>query len=74
MQAIETKFIGPTNTKGARIKAILACKSIVIPYPYEYEETEAHHYAALSLINTLQWNVSIITGKLRNGNYVHVLT
>ena len=35
MQAIQTKYIGPTNTKGARIKAFCAAGSITIPYNYE---------------------------------------
>lgn len=77
MQAIETKFIAPTNNKGTRIKAQCAAKTIYIAYPYEFEVEKAHRYAALQLCNALggnySWNFSkYVTGQLKNGNYVHV--
>ena len=32
MQAIETRYLGPTNTRGSRIKATAAAGSITIHY------------------------------------------
>lgn len=32
---IKTKFIGPTNYRGARIKATCQAGSITIPYSYD---------------------------------------
>ena len=51
MIAVHTKYIGPTNTKGARIKAQawygLTLKSVIVPYDYE---GDAHEVAAEELI------------------------
>ena len=54
MQAIETKFLGPTNTKGARIKASVYAKSITVPYAYEGIDA-SHDEAARVLIHKLGW-------------------
>ena len=54
MQAIETKFLGPTNTKGARIKASVYAKSITVPYAYEAVD-RSHDEAARALITKLGW-------------------
>lgn len=77
MQAIETKFIPPTNSKGARIKAQCAAKAITIGYPYEFDGEKAHRYAANELCEIMGgkfgWNFSqFVSGQLKNGNYVHV--
>ena len=52
-QAIITKFIGATNTRGARIKASAWAGSVVIPY--DYSGDEAHRQAASALIAKLDW-------------------
>jgi hypothetical protein len=52
MQAIITKFLGPTNTKGARIKATSWDGSITIAYPYNGDV--GHIQAAQCLIAKLQ--------------------
>lgn len=77
MQAIETKYIPPTNNKGARIKAQCAAKTIIIGYPYEFDGQKAHRYAMNELCQVMGgkygWNSSdFVTGQLKNGNYVHV--
>ena len=78
MQAIITKYLGPTNNKGSRIKASCAAGSITIPYPYELDTTMAHNYAANQLANNLGWNNQyygeLITGQLPSGDYCHVFT
>lgn len=54
MQAIETKFLGPTNTKGARIKASSQAGSVIVPY--EHRGVESAHDAALrALVTKLGW-------------------
>lgn len=58
MQAIETKFLGPTNTKGARIKASAQAGSVTIPFDYESWVEHAHDLAAIALITKLaRWGV-----------------
>ena len=64
MQAIHTKYLGPTNHKGARIKAYTASGfSVVISYPYELNEPHAHFEAVQALVNKngLAWDVSTMT-------------
>ena len=66
MIAIHTKFIGPTNTRGARIKAYTAkCGdrqgfSAVIPYPYELSFEACHFEAVKELVrkNNLEWDLT----------------
>ena len=51
MQAIQTKFYGPTNTKGDRIKAWCERGSITIPYSYEGDSEYCHKQAIRALVN-----------------------
>jgi hypothetical protein len=46
---IRTKYLGPTNTRGARIKAWAGDRSVTIPYPYELNVEDAHAEAAAKL-------------------------
>ncbi len=65
MIAIHTKFIRPTNTRGARIKAYTASWgdrkgfSAVIPFPYDTDGVESHFQAVKTLVakNGLEWNL-----------------
>jgi len=51
MQAIHTKFIGATNTRGSRIKAYThAGLSATVSYPYELSYEVAHFEAVKALI------------------------
>ena len=47
MQTITTKFIGPTNTKGSRIKATCWLGNVTISWDYSLD-VEANHHAAVS--------------------------
>lgn len=46
MQAITTKYFGPTNTKGSRIKATCWAGSITIAYPHEVNSSESKYKIA----------------------------
>jgi len=76
MQAIETKYMGATNTRGSRIKATCAAGSVTISYPYELSGQSVHRLAAESLVKKLKWEHpnygQLIGGCLKNGNYVFV--
>ena len=50
MSMIRTRYIGPTNTKGARIGATNGARTVTIPYPYELSVEDAHMAAADKLI------------------------
>ena len=64
-QAIETRYLGPTNTKGARIKAIAWAGSIIVPYDHALNYEDAHKAAADALIAKMGW-----AGKFAQGGNV----
>ena len=84
MQAIETKYFGPSNVKGSRIKATCERGSITISYPLELNAEEAHIAAADALVkrfvredekrygtNDNPWSKKRVCGGLKR-SYVHV--
>lgn len=61
MIAIQTKFISPTNTRGARIKAWTSSGfSATIPYPYASGHERGHFEAVKELVkkHNLDWDLS----------------
>jgi hypothetical protein len=50
MQAIQTKYLGPTNTKGSRIKAWCERGSVTVDYD-QYSGVGAHDKAMKALIS-----------------------
>ena len=61
-QAIETRYLGPTNTKGARIKATAAAGRATVPYDYELDVPDAHRVAADALIAKMGWQGTFAQG------------
>lgn len=51
MQAIVTKYLGATNTRGSRIKAICDRGTITIPYPHELSGDAVHTAAVRALVD-----------------------
>ena len=76
MQAIITKYFGPTNNRGSRIKAQCAAGSVTISYPYELSGQACHRAAADALVQKLGWNDAhyggLLGGQLPSGEYVFV--
>lgn len=76
MQAIQTKFLCPTNTRGARIKASCAAKSIIIPFDYQAGDYGSHANAANMLALSLNWikphYPGLIGGTLPDGSMAWV--
>lgn len=85
MQAILTKYLPVTESRGSRIKASCERGSIVIPYPHELSGDECHRAAVQALLDKFtsedeksgrlhcHWNKQFVTGALPNGDYCHVL-
>lgn len=74
MIAIQTKYLGPTNTRGSRIKATANGHSATVPYPYEKRVgAEAHSVAALALARKMGWGGTLISGGTDAG-YVFVFS
>lgn len=50
MVAIETRYYGPTDTRGSRIVATTESgHRVSVPYPHEYDGERAHRVAAVAL-------------------------
>lgn len=68
MVAIETRYLGPTNTKGARIVATAQTRNrIVIPWFSSLGHTENHARAAKALRSKLDWNGLMVGGGTKLG-------
>lgn len=72
MQAIVTKYIGPTNRRGSRIKATAAAGSVTVSYDPALDYEPNHRAAADALARKFGWNRENITGQLPNGDYCHL--
>jgi hypothetical protein len=76
MQAITTKYLVATNTRGSRIKATCAAGSITIGYPHELSGMAVHAKAAKALVEKLGWGHAhygdLMGGQLASGEYVFV--
>lgn len=76
MQAIQTRYLSPTNSRGARIKATAAAGSITISYPYDLSGQACHRKAAEALTVKLGWidphYGGLLGGCLPNGDYCFV--
>jgi hypothetical protein len=72
-QAIITKYLGPTNHRGSRVKATCDAKSITLPWRSELNSESNHFRAASELQRLLGWEKQnvLIGGSIQNG-YVFV--
>ena len=64
-QAIQTKYIAPTDHKGARVKAFCAAGSVTVGFDYAGNE---NHAAALALLDKLGWAGKWLAGGVDAGN------
>lgn len=69
MQAIRTRYHGPTNTKGSRISATCAGGRIYVPYNYALDGLGNHKAAALALMEKLDWVDTPYAGGVFEGDY-----
>lgn len=75
MQAITVKFLAPTNTRGARLKAECNSGSIIVGYPYGVRASDVHRFAANALCEKFNWgwrSHRMVEGILKNGDSVFV--
>lgn len=54
-QAIMTKFLGPTNYRGSRVKAWCDAGQITLNWDHEIGVDENHYKAAMTLVYKLKW-------------------
>ena len=55
MQAIVTKYSGPTNHRGARIKATAQAGATYLSWDYALDTSANHRAAAVALANKFKW-------------------
>ena len=67
-QAIETRYLGPTNTKGGRIKATAWAGSVTVPYDHALNSEDNHRAAAMALVAKLQWPGTFAQGGNAKGD------
>lgn len=73
MQAIVTKYLGPTCYKNARVKATCNAKSVTFYWQDDLNVEENHEYAAKMLAAELGWPCKWISGTLpKSSDFVHV--
>ena len=60
MIAITTKYLAPTSTRGARIKATANKFSATVSYSYELNDDALHFEAVKELVSkhSLDWDIS----------------
>ena len=75
MQAIQTKYHGPTDVKGSRISATCAAGRVVVDYDHALNNDQNHKRAAAALLRKLGWvgRANVSSGTLKDGSCVHVL-
>jgi len=66
-QAITTKYFGPTNTRGSRVKASCEAGSLTVSWDYALGIEDNHKAAAAALIRQLGWEGNWVMGSLGPG-------
>lgn len=71
-QAIQVKYLGPTNYLGSRYKATAAAGSITIGADSALTIVGNHVAAANALCDKFGWPKDMVYGRLADGSYVFV--
>lgn len=72
MQAIVTKYIGPSNVKGSRVKATAQAGSLTLHWDDALGPDENHRKAALNFCMKFGWTGTYVSGGLPDGSMVWV--
>ena len=67
MTTIITKYVGPTNYRGARIVADAGMKRR-ITVGYEHASNNPHRVAALALCAKFDWHGTLVEGGMERGS------
>ena len=71
MQAIKTRYCGPTDTKGSRIRASCDGGSLYVSYDHALDPEENHCAAVKALCDKLCWDAArFFGGSLDSGRYM----
>ena len=68
MKAIVTKYLGPTDRRGSRIKADDGDgNTATISYPHELSGEAVHFEAVKALCRKMDWKGTLEPGAIKNG-------
>ena len=70
MKAIQIKYLGATNTKGARLKAFTDAGSIIEPRDYRLNSDQQARAMAFTYCQQHDWPMPTGFGTLPNGDHV----
>lgn len=56
LNAIQTRFLGPTNFRGSRVKAYCQGDSVTVEWRHELNSAENHKRALETLIKKMDWH------------------
>ena len=79
-QGIETRYLGPTNSRPGRIKATAWAGSITVSYDHALSIEGNHRATAMALVAKLGWldtapaEAWATGGNARGDGYIHVNT
>lgn len=63
MKAITIRYLGPTSSRGSRLKADDGDgNSVTIPFPYELDRHEAYRSADRALCTKMDWTGTLCLG------------
>ncbi len=71
-QGITTKYLCPTNHRGARIKVTAQAGSITVPWDYALNTSDNHAIAAGQLALKWGWEGEYVGAQMANGGYTFV--
>ena len=72
-QAIVTKFLAPTNSRGSRVKAVCEAGNYIMPWQHALNVEDNHKLAARHLARKLEWHGKWHGGAPAGSGYVFVL-
>lgn len=78
MQAIRTKYFGPSNVRGSRIQAKCEAKTIYVGFAHELNSEGNHQAACEELVRQMGWDLpdcyTPMVGGVFGGDYYWVFT
>ena len=70
MYTITTRYLGPTNNRGPRVRASTFESAVTIPYDHSKNVEDLHRDAMLALCRKLKWDGTWVCGTLPNQDVV----
>lgn len=68
-QAIRTRYLGPTDSKGSRVVASCAAGRRIVPWDHAQDPEGNHRLAARLLASRLDWRGQFFGGCNPDGSY-----